>query len=134
MTGRVPVPVSGCRGGPSGPPTFDVPMRARSDSYGATRPTCPRSASARHSSSVCQPVRALRMTTFIGAYEAGAAAPSVPVQRRAQDFGIDAARVEGASSDRAGDPHLGRAEQHRVDLIEVVVVALEDVVERRAVV
>ena len=42
--------------------------------------------------------------------------------------------MEGSSGLRAGQPDLGRAEEQRIDLVEVAVVALEDVVERRAVV
>ena len=59
---------------------------------------------------------------------------SAPEERRAQHVGFEPTRVERPSARRARQPHFGRAEEHRVDLIEVVVVALEDVVERRAVV
>ena len=55
-------------------------------------------------------------------------------ERPPQHAGVDPPRVERPSARRARQPHFGGAEQHRVDLIEVAVVALEDVVERRAVV
>src|SRR4029453_6235634 len=55
-------------------------------------------------------------------------------ERFAQHVGVETAGVEGLSARCAGQPYLGGTEQQRVDLVEVVVVALEDVVEGRAVV
>src|SRR5688572_28154194 len=173
-----------------------TPSRATRLSYGTTRPEPPRSASARQSSSVCQPDLALRITTSMprcpvssprgsallvcrcraglcpernrrqcigtAIWSAANAAVSrsrrfrgatygsarhrrrsdhgavvetlVAEQRGAQHLGIETPGVERPPGHRTGQPDFGRAEQHRIDLIEVVVVAPEDVVERRAVI
>ena len=42
--------------------------------------------------------------------------------------------MKGAAARQTGQPHLGGAEQQGIDLVEVVIVPLEGVVERRAVV
>ena len=55
-------------------------------------------------------------------------------QRRPQDVSVEPSGVKRAPARGARQPHLAGTEQHRVDLIEVVVVPFEDVVERRAVV
>src|SRR4029453_7347441 len=116
----------------------DPPMCATSPSYWSTTPTWPRSPSARHNSSVCQPVRALRMTALMttqhSRIETQKGETESCKQRRAQNGGVQLSSVEGASARRAREPHFCRTEQHRIDLIEVVVVAFEDVVERRAVI
>ena len=52
-------------------------------SYGRTTPACPRSARARHNSSVCHPVRALRMATCIrGFYRSGGSKTLVSISAR----------------------------------------------------
>src|SRR5437867_5806920 len=103
-------------------PSAGPPRRATSASYGSTLPPWPRASSARHNSSVCQPPRALRIATSI----------TLPlVQRRAQHVGAHLPAVKRAAGRGAGEPYLRRAEEERLDLIEVVLVPREDVVERR---
>src|ERR1700682_2576331 len=104
------------------------PSRATSPSYGSTGRVCWRSARARHSWSVCQPVRALNIATCIGRQS------SALEERREQHVRVEPPGVKRPPARRAAEADLGGAEEHRVDLIEVVIVALEDVVEGRAVV
>ncbi len=51
-----------------------------------------------------------------------------------EDVGVEVPRVKGASGFRTREPDLGRAEEQRIDLVEVAFVALKDLVEGRAVV
>src|SRR3989475_4122574 len=60
--------------------------------------------------------------------------PSTLEQRRAQHLGVQVARVMRLPALDAGQPHVGGTEEQGVDLVEVAVVALENLVERRAVV
>src|SRR5690349_12612068 len=62
------------------------------------------------------------------------ALPSRRIARRGEHLGVEAPRVERPAALRAGEPHLGRAEQQGVDLVEIALVALEDLVERHAVI
>src|SRR6185436_13277983 len=62
------------------------------------------------------------------------AARSALEERSAQHVRVESTGVERPSAPRATEPHLGGAEEHRVYLIEVVVVAFENVVEDRAVI
>ena len=81
---------------------------------------------------MCQPDRTDRIEMFMP--RAGSREPQALEQRRAKHLGIERARVKRAAAGRAHQPHFAGAEEQRIDLVEVVVVALEDVVERRAVV
>src|SRR6476619_7263575 len=56
------------------------------------------------------------------------------VEARVQHLGMQPAGVEGSPRLGAGQPDLRRAKQKGVDLVEVPLVPLEDVVERRAVI
>src|SRR5438067_11219119 len=95
------------------------PKCAISDSYGTTRPAWPRAASAADNWSACQP-GLLRMTTCISS-------GLLRVQRSTQHLGIEPSAVERPAARYAGQPDLGRADEHRIDPIEVVVVTREDV-------
>src|SRR5436309_14436579 len=55
-------------------------------------------------------------------------------QRGVQHVGVEMSRVVRLSTLYARQPHLGGAEEQGVDLVEIAVVPLEDVVERRPVV
>src|SRR5665647_1010150 len=55
-------------------------------------------------------------------------------ERAPQYLGVEQPAVEGFPRGRAGEPDLGGAEEHLVDLVKVSVVFLERLVERRAVV
>src|SRR6185436_11609107 len=90
---------------------LDAPRLAINPSYGSTRPACPRSASARHNSSACQP-GLLSTTTCI---------PRRPLREQglAQDVHVHPSRMERPSARAARQRDLGRAEEHRVDLIEI---------------
>src|SRR5262245_46015115 len=108
------------RGEPSGSPA----MRATSPSYGTTTPTWPRADKARNSSSVCQPERTERMETFMPG--AGDREPSwFFVQRRLQHLCVHVPGMKRTPAGRARQPHLAGAEEQRIDLVEVVLVAFE---------
>src|SRR5690349_24301219 len=62
------------------------------------------------------------------------ALPPHRLARRGEHLGVEAPRVERPAALRAREPHLGRAEQQGVDLVEIALVALEDLVERHAVI
>src|SRR5262245_61494580 len=55
-------------------------------------------------------------------------------ERCPQHGGIHAARMKRTAAGGTGQPHFSRAEEQRIDFVEVVVVAFEDVIERRTVV
>jgi hypothetical protein len=48
---------------------------------------------------------------------------------KAEHLRIEAPGSEGPAAGRAGDSNLRRAEEERIDLIEVAVIALEQVAE-----
>src|SRR5215211_5567663 len=55
-------------------------------------------------------------------------------QRRAEHRRVQVPAMKRPPTQRTREPHLGGTEQQLVDLVEVALVALEDLVERRAVV
>src|SRR6185437_11093371 len=65
----------------------------------------------------------------------GSADSKESIEQRCREYrGVEFAAVEGAARSRAGEPDLGRAEEHLVNPVEVSVVALKNLVEGRAVV
>src|SRR5207249_8091506 len=63
----------------------------------------------------------------------GVEEPSARVAGRRQHVGIQMPGVKRASGFRARQPDLAWAEEQRIDLVEVALVALEDLVKRLAV-
>src|SRR6185437_7359366 len=65
----------------------------------------------------------------------GSADSKESIEQRCREYlWVEFATVEGAARSRAGEPDLGRAEEHLVNPVEVSVVALKNLVEGRAVV
>ncbi len=101
---------------------------------GATAGSTPRSRSARPSRTSCQPDREPRMATFTPRLQRCRRSPRATAERSPEHLGVEAAGTEDASGGQVVDDDLRRAEEHPVDLVELVAGALEDLVERGAVV